>query len=172
MPLARSTEAIPLSPEKMGPPPVQTASSGRLNPDGIQCLYVALEEDTAVAEVRPWTGARLTVAEFRTKDELEVVDMTGWDTRSAATLNYRQQLLSLLVGRPVHREDRWGYLGTQYLAEALKAKGATGLLYDSSLRQSGSNLAIFATLTFVEAKTKLVDVYSVSYGYGPPPAMR
>jgi len=101
-----------------------------------------------------------------------VLDMTRSDRSSATQFNYRQRLLSLLIARPVHREDRWGYLGTQYLAEALKAKGVIGLLYGSSLRANGCNVAIFSTMAFVEATTKLVDVYSVSYSYGPPPSMR
>src|SRR5262245_58295590 len=49
MPMEQSLGDEPLNPEEMGPPPPKIATAGRLNPEGISCLYAALEEDTAVA---------------------------------------------------------------------------------------------------------------------------
>jgi RES domain-containing protein len=168
MPLEQSLANEPFRPEDMGPPPSHVATAGRLNPEGISCLYAALEEDTAVAEVRPWTGARLTVAEFKTLDPLELLDLTPGLVVPSGSSELRQHFLSLIITRPIHREDRWGYLGTQYLAEALKAKGVVGILYESSLRARGRNVAIFSTLTLNAERTKLVDIYAVSHSYGPP----
>ena len=169
MPLEKSMDDTPLPAEQMGNPPPAFATEGRLNPEGISCLYAALEEDTAVAEVRPWTGARLTVAEFKTKDVIEVLDLTTVSPGPAAERDLRQHFLSVVVARPVHREDRWGYLGTQYLAETLKAKRVFGVIYESSLRAKGQNVALFADVSLDVEATKVIEIRSVSYAYGPPP---
>jgi len=168
MPLDKSMDDTPLPPEQMGNPPPDVATAGRLNPEGISCLYAALQEDTAVAEVRPWTGARLTVAEFKTAEPLEVLDLTAVVRGPSAQSELRQKLLSVMVARPIHREDRWGYLGTQYLAEALKAKRVFGIIYASSLRAAGRNVAMFSNVTLHVEFTKVVEIRSVSYDYGPP----
>jgi RES domain-containing protein len=49
---------------------------GRVNPQGIPCLYVAEDVSTAINEVRPWGESYVTVAEFVTQKELTVVDCT------------------------------------------------------------------------------------------------
>ncbi|MFT6194061.1 MAG: hypothetical protein ACJASU_000960 [Cognaticolwellia sp.] len=41
------------SPQELSAPPSNLASSGRINPQGISFLYGALEENTAISEVRP-----------------------------------------------------------------------------------------------------------------------
>jgi hypothetical protein len=168
MPLEQSTGYEPLPVEQMGPPPARVATAGRLNPEGISCLYAALEEDTAVSEVRPWTGARLTVAEFKTIDPLEVLDLTHAFLPGGGPKSLRQKLLSVMIAQPIHREDRWAYLGTQYLAETLKAKGVLGVMYASSLREGGKNVAIFSTLSLHATSTKLVEINAVSYSYRAP----
>lgn len=55
--------AFPLS--SMGAPPLHLAGHGRLNPKGIPYLYLSSDNVTAVSEVRPWNGCKVTVAEFR-----------------------------------------------------------------------------------------------------------
>jgi hypothetical protein len=59
--------------EMFGPPP-DKALAGRLNPLGIPYLYTSFLEKTAISEVRPWTGAELTVITFETISVLKVVD--------------------------------------------------------------------------------------------------
>src|SRR3569833_2142349 len=48
------------------------AHEGRVNPRGIPCLYLATDKETAMSEVRPWLGAKLSVAAFRIERELRV----------------------------------------------------------------------------------------------------
>lgn len=166
MPLDRSSDENPLGAHEMGSPPPNVATGGRLNPDGIACLYAAIEEDTAVAEVRPWAAARLTIAEFRTRKDLDVLDLRPHYVQQNDIRDERQRFLSEVISRPVHREDRWGYLGTQYLAEALKARGVMGVVYESALRTKGQNVAIFSTVELDVVSVKLVAVRQVTYSYG------
>lgn len=165
MPLDRSLDDEPLDGDEMGPPPPEVATEGRLNPEGISCFYAALEEETAVAEVRPWSGARLSVAQFKILEDVELIDLTGGSGAWATDHKLRLRTLSVNVARPIHRKDRWGYLGTQYLAEALKARGVAGVNYHSALRADGNNVAMFSTENLNVEGVKLVEISSVSYDY-------
>ena len=42
-------------------------AEGRANPRGIPYLYLASTRETALAEVRPWIGSLISVAQFRTE---------------------------------------------------------------------------------------------------------
>ena len=161
MPVGRQTASEPLPIAEMGAPPPNLASAGRLNPEGIPYFYAALERDTAIAEVRPWPGARFSVARFATRASLEVLDLTG---RYAAKQPSRTvRWVSFMIGRPVHRDDRWAYLGTQYLAERLKTEGVAGLLYDSALKRGGINIALFSESGIKPLGVELGDVTGVNY---------
>ena len=59
--------------ERMKPRP-HAATEGRVNPKGIPCLYLATDANTAMAEVRPWLGRLVSVAQFRTVRVLRIVD--------------------------------------------------------------------------------------------------
>jgi RES domain-containing protein len=59
----------------MKPLPDQ-ASGGRANPKGLPYLYVATDRDTAVAEVRPWVGAFVSVAQMALARRLVVTDFS------------------------------------------------------------------------------------------------
>lgn len=60
---------------RMKPRP-NRAVEGRANPAGIPVLYLGTTEETAIAEVRPWIGAEVSVAQFRTLKDLRAVDLS------------------------------------------------------------------------------------------------
>ena len=70
---------------------------------------------------------------------------------------------AFMISRPVHRDDRFGYLGTQYLAERLKAAGAIGLLYASTLQPGGTNVALFSDSGLRPMGTTFHEVTAVTY---------
>ena len=49
-----------LSCDDMMVPPRSLAWAGRMSPEGLPCLYAALDPHTALTEVRPWPVRRLT----------------------------------------------------------------------------------------------------------------
>jgi hypothetical protein len=152
--------ALPI--EEMRQPPPEKAQSQRLSPEGIPCFYAAFERATAIAELRPWRKAEITVATFTTTRDLDVLDLRrhpGMLPPAAA--------LAYVVGRPVHREDRFAYLGTQYLAERIKAAGIAGLLYDTALGplapERGTNVALFSDGALANGTVSSHQVEDVSY---------
>lgn len=138
------------------------AKEGRANPAGISMLYLASAELTAVAEVRPWVGSELSVAQFRIARDLRVIDLSLGHGQTSL----QHVLFSELLGeRPVSREKKeeavWididnafsrpvtrsdataDYVPTQILAELFCAKGYDGLVYRSQFGESGYNIGLF-----------------------------
>jgi len=124
----------------MGAPPPDRAPDGRVNPAGIPCFYGAFNPHTAVAELRPWRGARLSVATFDTAVPVRVVDLSR---DQEGLTDPSLGILATAISWPVHRDDRLAYVGTQYIAERLKATGVQGLIYDSAVDPDGLNVALF-----------------------------
>lgn len=76
----------PHPPERMKPLR-DKAREGRVNPQGIPCLYLSNRKETALSEVRPWLGSHISIAQFRTVRELGIVDFST-DERPRRAANY------------------------------------------------------------------------------------
>ena len=109
--------------------PLSTCKEGRINPKNIPCLYLAMDEKTAMSEVRPWIGAVGTLAEFVTEKELNLVHCVG----------------KLSSGAPpwfAHLPKEPPPAESQVLAEVFKHAGYGGIMYGSSVGP-GTNVALF-----------------------------
>jgi hypothetical protein len=139
----------PFTAERMKPRR-KLASEGRLNAKGIPFLYVADDQDTAMAETRPWAGARVTIALLRTKRELKIVDC-GMDSgqpdiNPPMTPEKAEKIAWFLIcnafSTPIERsDDSAEYAPTQVLAEKFRSVGFD-VKYKSELG-SGCNIALF-----------------------------
>ncbi len=142
----------PYEEKDMGAPPRGQAASGRINPEGISYLYLAKSIETAIAEVRPWVGAKISVAKFILKKDIEVVSLNHTKLSNIKDYEIEDVVRDLLNSMPInqyyfamptHNADRLAYLPSQYLAELFKSEGVEGLEYDSVLNRNGENLALF-----------------------------
>lgn len=154
---AGSNELFNLS--GMGAPPKGKAASGRINPEGIPYLYLADSPATAIAEVRPWKKAEISVGIFKTTRQVKVVSFNSGDQLSSAvtvdtietpeTLSEVNSVINGLVLKalyfsvPAHSNDKHAYLASQYISEAFKDRGVDGLEYKSVLHSDGVNTALF-----------------------------
>lgn len=160
---------IPL--DEMGKPPAKISTAGRANPIGIPYLYTASNINTAIAEIRPHKGDKITVAKFEVRDELKLADLR--DPRVSISpfaltddglsqvfkdLDYLCHLGEELSKPILPREAHLEYLSSQYLCELIKHCGFDGVIYQSSVGD-GDNYAIFkeGPLKIVEAKTYIVN---------------
>jgi RES domain-containing protein len=127
---------------------------GRANPRGIPVLYLATDRDTALAEVRPWIGAVISVALLVTERELNVIDCSKYHARDSILDVFDDHTKSRADGiwvaidrafaTPVNKEDEAkDYIPTQVLADLFKAEGYDGLVYKSLLSDDGFNIALF-----------------------------
>lgn len=172
-------EPIPFSPERMKPLQGQ-ASEGRVNPQGIPCLYLATDKETAMAEVRPWLRSRISVGQFKTARPLDLIDCSKHP--SGAYAHYVGEpdeettavwaSIDSAFSRPVARSDKsLDYVPTQILAALFKNNGFDGVLYKSALTD-GSNLALFDidAATMIDCFVYIVENIQFSFG-GPLDAL-
>jgi len=137
----------------LGAPPPAIATAGRVNQAGKPVLYLASNSSTALAEVRPWKGAAVALADVRTKRRLHVVDLSRtrplespffvelprWEMELSALLHR----LSHDMSRPVMAHEKEVlYKPTQLLAWLMKSSGYDGCIYPSALG-SGVNVTLF-----------------------------
>lgn len=146
----------PIRLEHMGAPPLHTASHGRANPAGIPYLYLASTPKTAVAEIRPHTGDKATVAEFAMSAASKLVDLRSPRRLVSpfviadedeigllrSDIDFLERLGDELTRPIVPQSAPFDYVPSQYLCEFIKKCGYSGVLYRSSVGD-GMNFALF-----------------------------
>ena len=154
-------EPVAFGPQRMKPLATK-AVEGRANASGIAVLYLSIAAETAIAEVRPWLGSELSVAQFRVLRDLKVIDLTRGHDKSSleqmifarlsgereATPEEKQKAvwtdIDAAFSRPVTAHgDSAEYVPTQILAELFRSLGYEGLIYRSNFGDEGYNLALF-----------------------------
>jgi hypothetical protein len=170
-------EWVPFPIERMKPRR-NAAHEGRVNPKGIPCLYLATTKETAMSEVRPWLGAKVSVAAFRIERNLNVVN--------ASVDHHKKPDPDLLLGNPTPEEivaGIWGhidrafsqpvdgdnestaeYVPTQVIAETFRQHGLDGLVYKSRLG-AGYNLALFDLDAANVTRRMLARATGVQYAF-------
>lgn len=142
--------------EQMGTPPKRLTTHGRANPAGIPYLYLASGVSTTVAEVRPNTGNRVSVAEVAIGGDPKIIDLAAprrtvspfvlADENKVGLLRADVGFLEQLgdeLSRPVLPDAAAvDYTPSQYLCEFIKTCGYHGVRYKSSVG-SDWNLALF-----------------------------
>ncbi|TIV73119.1 MAG: RES domain-containing protein [Mesorhizobium sp.] len=152
---------------EVGAPPAEKVKAARANQAGQPVLYLAANKSTALAEVRPWKGAAVALAEAVTNRRLMLIDLT--QRRAVKSpffvelLQWKTELAGLLfrladdMSRPVmpyEREQDVLYKPTQLLALMIQEAGYHGCIYPSAMG-SGRNFVLFDTMA--------ADMVSVEY---------
>ncbi|MCP1135306.1 RES family NAD+ phosphorylase [Paenibacillus polysaccharolyticus] len=149
--------------DELGAPPDGHASYGRVNPKGISYLYVAETEDTVIAEIQPWLGSSITIAECTALESLKVVDLLPSQEEISAVHSYRK-VISREFSKPVRPETKeLDYIPTQYIAEWFKNKGIDGVRYESALHFGGVNIAFFDPTKLQVRMIKEVNLKEINY---------
>ena len=177
----RRMEELPYLPERMIPPS-RNVREGRINPRGIAYLYLATDDKTAISEVRPSVGMPVTVAKFRTKKQMTLVDLARETRREGlprtglmwfSSVMQRKGKISqedidqsvwaqidLAFSKPADPNDEYlNYVPTQIIAELLVEKNYDGIIYRSGLNPKEYNVALFDvnSAEFVSAQLFTVD---------------
>lgn len=144
----------PLQERRMIPDVKYIKEGGRANPPGFAYLYLATDEQTALAEMRPWIGESLTLALFETIRPTRLVicgtrpeDLLRrycGNRHSAKEIEgYVWNDIGQAFAQPANRDDQQSsYIPTQILAEVFKAAGFDGIAYQSGLG-GGANIVLF-----------------------------
>lgn len=176
---ARISEESGFPPNKMGAPEPGKASAGRLNPLGINYLYLSDERITTLNEVRAGAYDFVTVGEFILKSDITIIDFTLLDKISPfsdveiiqlATNMEHLKKISYEISKPLRRnDDQLDYLPTQYIADFIKnikyenGKSYEGIKYKSTLYEGGYNVAVFDENLFKCIHVNVYDIKGVDY---------
>lgn len=164
-------------------PPDDKATTGRANAEGISRLYLADSVETVLKEVRAGVFDYVSIAEFKSKRMLSVVDFTALDEYSPFSMEMDMQVLSINkenleninieLGKPMRRTDNLlDYVPTQYLIdfiESIRYEKTTkrmfdGVMYKSVMNPGGINLVIFEPSVFMQQDNiETVKISSISY---------
>jgi len=160
----------PFQGQHVGAPPPPVASAGRANRAGVSFLYLASDEATAAAEVRPHPAHLLSIACFEVNRVLKIADFgrvnigdfTNSEKRLA--LYHLAYSIDLTMSMPIVPEDRERYTATQLVADLVRRRGFDGIKYRSSVG-SGINLCVFVVNALREYSGlgKVMRVRNVSY---------
>jgi hypothetical protein len=152
-----------LTEKEMKKPPIENSTTnGRANPIGISYLYLATDEKTAIAEIRPYKEETVTIAEYSCNHDLNLADLRQphkiispfmVDNADELPIIYQNLAylfdLSVELSKPINPNDaNLEYLPSQYLCEFIKQMSYDGIIYGSSL-STGSNFVIFNDSKFV-----------------------
>ncbi|MFM0016534.1 RES family NAD+ phosphorylase [Paraburkholderia sediminicola] len=161
----------------IGPPPHGKAQPGRANQAGEVVLYIADQEVTAVAEVRPARGLLVSVAELRAVRDLRLVDLhkpvRPSNPFTDEVPQYELELEHLLrafgeeLSRPLRRaDDHHEYLPCQRLVQRIRESELyDGIRYPSAMAPGGSNIVLFAPDLATIGASRLVEIQEISVSY-------
>lgn len=152
---------------------------GRANPKGISYLYLANEENTALAELRPSLGQYISSAQFQVQRNLRVVDcysVARHYTHVECIFNPPESqeeigsavwsMINEAFTRPVTNADEASdYVPTQILAEFFKSQGFDGVCFKSSMG-IGYNFILFNLSDAELINCTVMETKSVSYAFG------
>lgn len=168
----------PVAYEKLRMKPLnKKAKEGRLNPKGIPVLYLSTEQNTAMAEVRPWIGSFISLARFILSSDQNIIDCSDFYniTPIPVLLNFNLTAnqkennvwndINRAFSMPVtNSDDTADYAPTQIIAELFKEQGYDGVAYKSALG-GGLNLVLFDIDSAYVAEVMLYKVENISFKF-------
>ena len=184
-PVATNMYRARISSDKMGfainemkAPPKDKRTAGRINPEGIGVLYLSSDKLTILNEVRASAFDHVSLGTFQAVRDIRTVNLSGFDKTSP--FEYDSELarfaanrkvfheLAAEIAKPLRRSDSpLEYLPTQFIAEFIKSEKYDGVIYDSTLRQGGYNLAVFNEDLFECVGVQTIEVSEIAYRTQP-----
>lgn len=171
---------IPLDNTKMGKPPEGNATAGRANPTGISYLYLAENENTCVAEVRPNNTSIVYISKCTLKKDVNLIDLTSPRKRMSicsfdenrynnviSILNLLE-ILSYELSKPVKPESsNIDYIPTQFICEFLKSfSRCDGIIFESSFGL-GKNFVFYDDDAFQIDDPVANKITGISHSFEP-----
>ena len=160
--------------KEMGAPP--TPKNGRVNPEGIRCIYVAEEVETTIHEIRAIKHDYVCIGTFKLKknNKVKIIDLTKINKISPFldlenimkyAINYDfLKDIAEEISKPHKRGSTdLDYLPIQYIGEYVKYLGYDGIKYNSTLNPGGINYVFFDDSLWNCTKVDLYEINEVSY---------
>jgi RES domain-containing protein len=150
-----------LESDQLGAPPSDKARAGRMNPAGISYLYLAFDQETALAEIQYNPSRHAAIGQFEVLRDLQFLNLTTLpNLPSIFDDNHRDELEGLLflesfieeITKPVQKNgsEHIEYVPSQVVSEyfalifhTADGRHLDGILYPSAIHPGGRNLVLF-----------------------------
>lgn len=154
----------------IGAPPVGVATAGRVNRPGVSFLYLASDQETAAAEIRPHPGELVSVGCFDVIRDIRVVDLRTHDLTKLWRCDEDLEILELIIAMEkifsttAPPSNKSAYTVTQFLGELFRRLGFDGVTFRSTVG-NGDNLVIFdpSHANWVDKSSHVINVKRVTY---------
>ena len=135
-------------------PPCHLSEAMRFNRDGFSYLYLSSDPGTCVAELRLKVGSICSIAEFKLKRDLRLLNLDNNKT-------FKDFLIV-----PVCDDNLYHYRFTRFISDLIKNCGIDGIIYDS-VQSNGKCFVIFndQNLELVEYSEKMYLAKQVHYEF-------
>jgi len=151
--------------EQCGAPPAALCKGLRTNPEYHRYLYCALDNYTALAEVRPYLHQDISVAKLELSKDIVLFDFTKDKFYTSNADDSYSYLLSREFSKPVADcESPSEYLFTQYISTHIKGEGFDGIVYKSASSDNGENIVLFDPQIAEPISSKLYTLRRVCLG--------
>jgi hypothetical protein len=162
--------SMPHQNNQIAAPPPLMASSGRMNRQGVSFLYIASDINTAVSEIRPHPGDKISVGRFTVSKSIKIADFESiriWDfcaDDNQLELFHLAYTLNKIMSTPVSDNEKHRYSVTQLLTDVLRKLGYKGVMYKSSVAE-GTNLCMFEYSSFKQDKSfgEVIEAEELKY---------
>lgn len=165
----------------MGVPPRDKIQGGRVNAEGVECLYLGDSLNTTIHEIRAGLYDYVTIGVFQSICELNVVDLREINNISPfiETLDTLDHAINKIflnkineeMGKVMRKTDsKLEYVPTQYITDFVKSitdqsgnYQYDGIIYNSVMNKDGYNIAIFYPEKLQCKYTEVYEIMNVEY---------
>ena len=144
-------------------PPLDNRRPGRFNLKEDEFLYLALDRETAIYEMRPSINQLYCIGEFISNKTLRLVDMRGDYTKQE--VNTALNTIARKVSETNTDNEEYFYSITQYMSHLLLEKKYDGIIYKSSIKKDGINVMLFneADVDFLSSEIVQINETKVEF---------
>lgn len=152
------------SAQQSGCPPKKFRQDQRLSTKNDKFLYLALDTETAIYEMRPAKNQTYSVAKGKLKQPVrlaELQDVSKYDEIN----DFEIGNIIAKISEPNTDNDHAFYRITQRVAHFIKSKQFDGIVYNSSIKDNGVNILLFDSklVKFVETSVVSIDSVNVEF---------
>lgn len=143
-------------------PPLALIRNGRCNNRDERVLYAAEDMYTAMAEIKPGKRSLVSIAELELLEHIRLIEFKYHEQDiSMNGLDSLYGWLSFYFYIPIQNENE--YYRTQRYTQCIKELGYDGIVYSSSMSESGMNVVIFNPSIVRVLNSKRYQTISVLY---------
>jgi hypothetical protein len=162
----------PYTQDKIGSPLPGIVGAGRANRPGVSFFYCATDLYTAISEIRPHPGDRVSIGKFTLQKDAKIFDLSEsqllhfYSSDKCLDSYIPLHTLSTLLNKVISPDERKQYSITQLIADCIRQLGFDGISFSSTVGD-GTNFVFFepSIISYTENEASVVEIKQVKYRF-------